>query len=389
MDTSPPSPPRLDAAMLRASWREWIRMGTPAAGPRWLQLAWTGLFSAALALGITLLAIATSSRTLAQWGSLHRWLGTYRDNLVVSLCIGYTIHALFALGRRVFGTQRILAWRGWRRQAFFVGIPIASVGLGWSMAGAALEGDPAILARLGASELLSMAVMTTLICVLLAAWFSLRNRQIRAEMRASDAQLRLLQGQMEPHFLFNTLANVISLVDTDAAQAKAVLEAFTEYLRASLGNLRCGDGTLSGELELATRYLLLMQARMGERLRFEIDVPPALRDAAVPPLLLQPLVENAVRHGLEPRIAGGTVRVRGRALREGDGGLLQLCVEDDGAGLDAPRRSAGGNGIALANLRERLQVLFGGAGGLTLEAAGPAGGTRACLVLPLRRPQER
>jgi sensor histidine kinase YesM len=138
-----------------------------------------------------------------------------------------------------------------------------------------------------------------------------------------------------------------------------------------------------------------MQARMGDRLRFEIEAEPALRSAALPPLLLQPLVENAVKHGLEPQIAGGTVRVHAERLDDGGRARLRVCVEDDGAGLgrhdDAPPADArGGAGIALANLRERLQALYGGAAQLTLAPRPDGIGARACLVLPLQpaRPED-
>jgi sensor histidine kinase YesM len=209
-------------------------------------------------------------------------------------------------------------------------------------------------------------------------------------LRANEAQLRLLQGQMEPHFLFNTLANVISLVDADAPRAKQMLQALTDYLRASLGALRHDDSTLLAELELARRYLQLMQTRMGERLRFEIEADDRVRDAALMPLVLQPLIENAVKHGLEPQVDGGTVRVIATRLAIDGQDSLQVCIEDDGAGLAAaasrPRRrvagGADGNGIALANLRARLAARFGAAGRLTLDELETGRGTRACLIVP-------
>jgi sensor histidine kinase YesM len=197
---------------------------------------------------------------------------------------------------------------------------------------------------------------------------------------------------MEPHFLFNTLANVICMIDTDAPRAKQMLEALTDYLRASLGGLRHEDSTVAGELDLARRYLQLMQSRMGERLRFEIEVDEALGRAALMPLVLQPLIENAVKHGLEPQVDGGTVRVTAKRVAVDGQDSLQVCVEDDGAGLAAaarrPRRrvagGADGNGIALANLRERLQARFGDTARVTLTELESGVGTRACLVVPWR-----
>jgi sensor histidine kinase YesM len=221
-------------------------------------------------------------------------------------------------------------------------------------------------------------------------YFSLRNKETKARMRANEAQLRLLQGQMEPHFLFNTLANVISLIDADAARAKHMLEALTDYLRASLSGLRHDDSTLAVELDLAGRYLELMRTRMGERLHYEIDAQDSLRDAVLMPLVLQPLIENAVKHGLEPQVDGGIVRILAARVAVDGRDALRVCIEDNGAGLAAaaqrPRRrvagGADGNGIALANLRERLQARFGSEAQLTLSDLDDGGGTRACLLVP-------
>jgi len=394
MDTPTSTPaPHLSAAVMRASWRRWLHVSAPRAGPAWLQLAWTALLAAALALGFTLLAFATTAHTMAQWQSWYAWSGTYRNNLIVTLVIAFTTHGLFALARRARGPARIAALQGWHRYAFFIGTPLLGVLIGWPLGGMLLNGDPRVLLSFTAADILSMTVMSALVCGLLSTWFALRHHQLVAEMRANDARLQLLQGQMEPHFLFNTLANVISLIDADAPRAKQMLEAFTEYLRASLGSMRACNSTLAAELELATRYLHVMQTRMGQRLRFEFDVAPGLDAAPLPPLLLQPLVENAVKHGLEPLVNGGTVRVRIERLA-GDGpASLRICVEDDGAGLDAggqrarPRAPgrADGAGIALANLRERLRALYGDAAVLRLGPGASGTGALACLVVPQPR----
>ena len=203
-----------------------------------------------------------------------------------------------------------------------------------------LFGDLRVLRSLNGADVLTLVVIALMVTAMLSTFFSLRIKRIRAEMRANEAQLRLLQGQMEPHFLFNTLANVISLIDVDAPRAKHVLEAFTDYLRVSLGSLRRTDSTLGAELELATRFLQLMQVRMGERLRFEIDVEGSLRNASLPPLLLQPLVENAVKHGLEPQVDGGVVRVRGRAIDRRRPSPRSSCASRTTASASPPPRRA-------------------------------------------------
>ncbi len=209
------------------------------------------------------------------------------------------------------------------------------------------------------------------------AWWRSRLRQKALRQEASEAQLRLLQAQIEPHFLFNTLANVQSLMDVDAPRAKQMLEAFSEYLRAGLGQLRQVDSTLGVELDMARTYLELLQIRMQERLTFSIEASDEARAARLPTLLLQPLVENAIHHGLEPKIEGGRVVITAIV----NGGRLEVRVADDGMGLDAPRRSLrAGTGMAVANLRARLQTRFGDQAALTLSPL--PSGTEASLNLP-------
>ena len=192
--------------------------------------------------------------------------------------------------------------------------------------------------------------------------------------RLAEAELKLLQAQIEPHFLFNTLSNVLQLVDSDPPRAKRMLHNLTSYLRGSLGRTRAGATTLGEELDLVRAYLEIQAVRMGSRLAWRISCPDELRDLPLPPLLLQPLVENALRHGLEPKPGGGEVAVS--AAREG--GELVLEIRDDGLGLD-PRQPAG---VGLTNVRERVRAVSGGRGSLTLRPAA-AGGLCARIVLPL------
>jgi len=247
-----------------------------------------------------------------------------------------------------------------------------------------------VFSQMSAGQVVSLCVISLMVTAIFYHFFALRHRETQARMRANEAQLRLLQGQMEPHFLFNTLANVISLIDADAPRAKQMLESLTDYLRASLNGLRHDDSTLDGELDLARRYLQLMQTRMGDRLRFEIEADEALNRALMMPLVLQPLIENAVKHGLEPQVDGGTVRVIATRIAIDGQDSLQVCIEDDGAGLAVaarrPRRTVAGgpdgNGVALANLRERLRARFGDTARLTLTELEGGAGTRACIVVP-------
>ncbi|SMC21819.1 Histidine kinase [Andreprevotia lacus DSM 23236] len=203
-----------------------------------------------------------------------------------------------------------------------------------------------------------------------------RRQRAEAEQAQASAQLGLLQAQIEPHFLFNTLANVQSLIERNPPAARAMLEQLNRYLRASLARTRQPMNTLAEELQLVTALLEIARMRLGERLRYEINVAPELHAAALPPLLLQPLVENALEHGIEPAIAGGSITINGELAD----GLLTLRVCDTGLGLQP---DTGSDGIGLANIRARLHQLFGASGRLALYANTP-GGVIAELTLPWR-----
>jgi len=193
-----------------------------------------------------------------------------------------------------------------------------------------------------------------------------KTRRLEAEKNALEAELKLLQSQIEPHFLFNTLTNVISLTDSAPGKARAMLEAFTAFLRASFLTARDRTVPLHRELEVVKNYLDVLTLRIGDRLHYRIEVPDDLREFPVPPLLIQPLVENAVKHGLEPSKAGGTVLVR--AVREQD--RVRITVADSGRGIN---EKGGGQGIGLENIRKRLQLAYGDRGRLTIEDNMPAG----------------
>lgn len=219
----------------------------------------------------------------------------------------------------------------------------------------------------------------------ITAFLSLRIEQLDGEVRQrrmkeaeiarreTEAQLRMLQAQIEPHFLFNTLANVGSLIDSDPAQAKRLLERLNDWLRIALQRTRSERSTLGDELDMLDNYLQILRIRFGERLRWAVEVDAGCRSAPFPPMLLQPLVENAVRHGIEPKVGGGCIDIRAAQ----DGASLRIEVRDDGAGLSAE----GGNGTGLANVRARLAALYGMQGRLEMRA-NAGGGVTAILELP-------
>ena len=335
-------------------------------------------FALVVAIGFALLNFALTAdhpswRTAAGWG---RAVGT---SLVFAVCIGFAIDLLFMLGRRALGA-RFHALAGWQRALFYWGMPLLGLAIGLPLAG--------WLTGVGESAADEPQIRTTppgaiafmlLVMALFYGYFAIRARQLRAEREAAEARLHLLQAQMEPHFLFNTLANVVSLMDADAPRAKAMLESFTDYLRASLGSLRDGEQTLGDELALVEAYLLIVKIRMEDRLQYRIDVPAALRSHRVPALSLQPLVENAIVHGLEPQIAGGTVEISAHV----EANALVVSILDDGRGLDAAAASTRhGTGTALPNLRERLNQRVGAHGRLTIEPRAPHG-VHATLHLPI------
>ncbi len=185
-------------------------------------------------------------------------------------------------------------------------------------------------------------------------------KRLEVEKSVIEAGLKLLQSQMEPHFLFNTLANIRSLIDSDPRKAGDMLETFVAFLRTSLRTGRERTVPLVQELDVVKSYLDLYAMRMGERLRYRIDLPEALRDVRIPPLLIQPLVENAVKHGLEPSIDGGEVTV---AAERADGSI-RIRVTDSGVGI---RETAGGSGIGLDNVRRRLAIMYGEQASLLME----------------------
>ena len=187
----------------------------------------------------------------------------------------------------------------------------------------------------------------------------------RMTQQVTEAKLQALQAQVEPHFLYNTLASVQALTEVDPARANEMTGHLIQYLRNALPKMRESVSTVGQEVELVRAYLSILQMRMGERLAFTIEVPDALMALPFPPLMLPSLVENAIKHGLEPQREGGVVHITASE----EGGRLRLVVSDTGRGFS----ETPGAGVGLANIRERLAALYGGAARFTLEANTPRG----------------
>jgi sensor histidine kinase YesM len=200
-----------------------------------------------------------------------------------------------------------------------------------------------------------------------------RLHRLSKEKEALEAHLKLLQAQIEPHFLFNTLSNVLSLIDTDPPKGKGMLLDLIQYLRTSLSRTRHELTTLGEEMDLIKSYLNIFRIRMGRRLSFYIEMEDGLRDFPFPPMLIQPLVENAVKHGLEPKNEGGEIFIK--AGQEGE--VIRVAVADNGEGFQAFSEP----GLGMANVRERLKLLFGDEARLIIEENRPKG-VRVVIEVP-------
>ena len=192
----------------------------------------------------------------------------------------------------------------------------------------------------------------------------------------TEARLHLLHAQVEPHFLYNTLASAQLLTTSDPTRAEAMLGHLIQYLRRSLPTAGDDLSTLGEELERALAYLEILRIRMGDRLVVQVDIPESLRATPMPAMMLQTLVENAIKHGLEPRTGGGTLWIRARR----DDGSVAVTVADDGDGFTG---KTAGTGIGLKNVRERLRLRYGGEANLSVVANFPAG-VAATISLPAR-----
>jgi sensor histidine kinase YesM len=342
----------------------------------WVELALTASLATACGLLFTILAHSPQDGT--------EFSVYLRFSLVYSFAISYSIH----LVSRIFGpTTRIRL----RKRPFIVrlivdiALWVGGTLMGYGIAATLLGqtfGQPnsMILSALAGTVVLS--IITGI--ALRAQALQEINREIKAEREKTErsevqrtlamSRLRLLQAQIEPHFLFNTLANVSSLIDVDAKRARIMLDQFTLLLRALLDQTRQTTTTVRKELQVAEAYLSVLKIRMGERLSYQIDAPAELIDREVPGMLLQPIVENAVKHGIEPRIDGGVVRVE--AKREDN--QLVLVVLDNGVGfVDNSKES-----IGLGAIRERLAVQYGAAAQVDISRT-PDGWTRVAIRIPM------
>jgi len=241
------------------------------------------------------------------------------------------------------------------------------------------------------SDLKSVMFLGAIFCAMCFYYFYSREQKLVADNALEVAkrkqadqdkvvvlsQLKQLQSQIEPHFLFNTLATINVLIETDSEKAKLMLEKLTELLRVTLKNSRSEQSTVEQELALIDAYLNIQKIRLGERLAFSIEVDGVSDTQVLPPFLIQPLVENALTHGIEPKAAGGHVSIR---IMSDKDTRLTIEVADNGAGINASSATAG-HGVGLSNIRQRIETLFEGKANMSIKEQS-SGGVISTLVLP-------
>ncbi len=328
-----------------------------------------------------------------------------RKHVVYWVTISLSTWAIVDMGRFVVGIDPD---NHWPRGPWGLGLPVLGCALGFAVGtalgdlinGFELYGPY----RQGLRSLKVDLLKSAAIGAGFSGFFYLRGRSagqqarlIRAERDLTLAKLSMLQAQLEPHMLFNTLANLRVLIALDPPRAQDMLDHMIAFLRATLDGSRAAEHPLESEFKRLSDYLALMSMRMGPRLQVHFDLPDELRLVPVPPLLLQPLVENSIRHGIEPKVAGGWIKVSARR----DGPTLQLTVRDTGVGLPAEfpdgsvrspspidRPSAtDATHFGLTQVRERLAALHGPSAHLTLtNAPDDQGGVLATLRLPMSAP---
>ena len=208
---------------------------------------------------------------------------------------------------------------------------------------------------------------------------TLKRKQIEQEKVLLASQLKQLQSQIEPHFLFNTLATISVLIETDSNKAKLMLEKLTELLRATLNNTRHQQTTVEQEISLIEAYLQIQQIRLGDRLNYAINVDGISSTQELPPLLIQPLIENALTHGIEPIARGGKIILDIVNIGE----TMQVSVTDNGAGF-SPMPHATGHGLGLENIRQRIDMLFDGKASISIKEH-HTGGVISTLTLPIEK----
>ncbi len=307
----------------------------------------------------------------------------YEHPLVYTLCIGIMSWLLIDFGRHLFVSAHE---SGWPSGVWGALLPVGGIVLGY-VVGTLLADwwfGSSTWAQASGQQLLVYALTSAVSGIVVTYYFYASRKGDYLEQKigevthlATEARLKVLETQLEPHMLFNTLANLRVLIGTDPQRAQAMLDRMVAYLRATLGASRTSSHSLQQEFDRLQDYLELMAVRMGPRMHYTLDLPPDLAHCSIPTLLLQPLVENSIKHGLEPKVEGGTITVR--ALRY-EHQQLMLEVSDTGVGFDSTATAAEGYG--LAHVRERLSATYADQGRV-VQTSTPGHGTTTFLYLPI------
>ena len=334
--------------------------------------------------------IALIVLTIAAFGGRLTW-SRIQEIAVFALAIGYAQHFLYTLVIRTSRLKRSWAPLLMHPLTLSLAVPVVGIYVGFVLALAIISGGVRFFSFSdGWREFIFSACIAVAIgWALWEATEASRLREVsrreraeletaaaRSDKERASAELKTLRAQVEPHFLYNTLSNVVSLIDREPATAKHMTERLIGYLRHTLDASRRDNASVGDELAIIADYLEILRLRMGDRLAFSIEASDEVRALPLSPMLLQPIVENAIKHGLEPNIDGGRVTVSAAV----DDGVLQIRVEDSGLGFGVATDTAG-SGSGLANVRARLKALYSDAATLTIEQ--PAEGTRICISLPI------
>ncbi|MCV2359180.1 histidine kinase [Paucibacter sp. TC2R-5] len=364
------------------------------AGKRWLWLLRQALLVLAIALIVNLIFLLISGASWAKFSATFKSEFVY--TLLISAGCSSIIQTLTHIASMLSNRLRARSgkpakkWIGWPLMMCILLLgTLAGFSIGMEAGNWLLGNNYKNPLTAGLRRGTVMLLIALIPGILITIYFVARGHLDEANLRAQTAQrlaaenkLRLLESQLEPHMLFNTLANLRVLIGLDPVRAQAMLDQLIGFLRATLNASRSSSHPLRDEFARLRDYLALMQIRMGSRLRPVLDLPAELGDLAIAPLLLQPLVENAIKHGLEPAVDGGELRVSAR--REGQ--VLLLVVQDSGVGLSqaaSASRSNEGTQFGLHQVRERLATQYGAAASLELASAAD-GGTIVTIQIPIQ-----
>jgi len=333
--------------------------------------------------GVQMLAFCAVIAAFTAW----MWQQEYLRHLLIVVCIGELFWLAMEFGRLLVPAKHCHpdakgGDHGWPKGWYGLGLTAASGVAGF------FGGFPLAMRLLNSPRLLppypdvlQALFITAFACGMASFFIYTRNARATAEAAerdAAQARLKLLQSQLEPHMLFNTLANLDALISVDPTAARHMLDRMEGFLRISLSASRATTHPLADEFERLRDYLALMAIRMGPRLTWDLHLPDELRAQPVPPLLLQPLVENAIKHGLEPRVKGGRIKVSATCADQ----QLVLAVRDTGVGFNADQPMAEGR-FGLTQVIERVASACGDQGRVKMRSR-PGKGTTVRIILPLQ-----